>query len=107
MLELLAELFNWTEFTSDMPNFIASPFKAYIGEFFWPLVLSGVIGWVYATTRNLASTAAAIFLVFALYGTKTGLQYPEFAMIFYIIAVAGVAGLILMLFIRSRISGGE
>jgi len=105
MWNLLTEFFNWSNFTSDMPNFITSPFKAYIGEFFWPLVLSGVIGWVYATTRNLASTAAAIFLVFALYGTKTGLQYPEFSMIFYIIAVAGIAGLILMLFIRSRVTG--
>ncbi len=105
MFNLLIEIFNWSNFTSDMPNFLASPFKTYIGEFFWPLVLSGVIGWVYASTKNLASTAAAIFLVFALYGTKVGLQYPEFSMIFYIIAVAGIAGLILMLFIKYRITG--
>jgi len=105
MMNVLLSLFNWSNMSS-MPDYVISPFKTYIGELFWPLVISGIIGWVYVSTRNLAATAAVIFLAFALYGTKVGLQYPEFSMIFYIIAIAGIAGLILTLFIKSRISGG-
>lgn len=103
--ELLFHLFaiNFTNFSQDFINWTLTPFQAIVGFLIWPIIFTSVIVFIYVITENIGSTIAAIFIVFALFGTTNAfIQAPEFSSIFFIVTVAGLAGLVLTIFVKRR-----
>ena len=95
--------FNFTQFMADPGDLAMTGFQLYVGVVMWPIIMAGAIGYVYRTTSHLSTTVAAIFIVFALFGSTNGfIQAPEFSQWFFIVAVLGWAGVVLTLFVKKR-----
>jgi len=99
---LLMEIFNWTNFTDDFMDYWQTPYKLYLGEAFWVVIFGGVIGFSYMVSkRDIAVTTAATLITFGIFGTtQTFLGQPEFSLFFSIIAIAGYAGSVMVLFVK-------
>jgi len=94
---------SFTNFSGDFINWSLTPFQTYVGFMMWPIIFTGVIGFVYVITENIGSTVAAIFIIFALFGTTNAfIQAPEFSSIFFLISALGLSGLVLTIFIKRR-----
>lgn len=95
--------FNFSHFMNDPIDWAMTPFQLYVGVLMWPIIMAGAIGWVYRSTHNLGTTTAAIFIVFALFGsTNAFIQAPEISQWFFIVAVLGWSGVVLTLFVKKR-----
>lgn len=95
--------FNYSNFTADPVDYAMTPFQTYVGLLMWPIIMAGVIGVVYRETDHMSTTVAAIFIVFALFGsTNAFIQSPEISQWFFIVAVLGWAGVVLTLFVKKR-----
>lgn len=95
--------FNFSNFMNDPIDWSMTPFQLYVGVLMWPIIMAGVIGYVYRSTHHLSTTVAAIFIVFALFGsTNSFIQAPEFSQFFFMVAVLGWAGVVLTLFVKKR-----
>lgn len=99
---MLMEIFNWSDFTDDFMNYWQTPFKLYLGEAIWVVLFGGVFAFSYVISkRDIAVTTAAVLLTFGVFGTtQTFLGQPEFSMFFSIVAIAGYAGTVMMLFVK-------
>lgn len=91
-------------FTYIMQNFIewsTGPYITAIGFFFWPLVFTGLIGYVYLKNQSLVIAAAGILMIMAVFGNALiGVQ--PFLNFLYIAVAAIAAGLFVMIFLRGR-----
>ena len=77
--------------------------SGYLGNYFWLTIFAVVIGFTYVSTKNIGSTVAVIFITFAAFGSSNVFfNAPEYSLFFSIIAIAGVAGTILSLFLKKR-----
>ena len=100
---LVVASLNFTNFSTDFLNWSVTPYTNYFGNYFWLLIFAAVIGFTYVSTGNLGSTIAVIFVTFAVFGTtNVFVNEPEYSLFFSIIAIAGLAGIILTLFIKRR-----
>lgn len=99
---ILFEIFNFSNFTDDFMNYWQYGYKLYLGNEIWVVIFGGVFGFSYVVSkRDIAVTTAAILLTFGAFGTtQTFLGQPEFSMFFSIIAIAGYAGTVMVLFVR-------
>jgi hypothetical protein len=96
-----ALLINFTNFSDNPINYFMTPFTDEFGVLTWPIIFAAVIGFTYAATKNVGSVVAMIFLTFGLFGTTNAfLQTPEFTLFFSIIATAGFAGTVAVLFFK-------
>lgn len=94
---------NFTNFSTDLITWSMTPYTNQLGNYVWIAIFSLVIGFTFVSTKNIGSTVAVIFITFACFGaTNTFLNNPEFSLFFSVIAIAGVAGTILSLFMRNR-----
>ena len=101
MFANLLALINFSNFSINPIKYFMTPYTDEFGELTWPIIFAAVIGFTYAATKNIGSTVAMIFLTFGLFGTTNAfLQAPEFSLFFSIIAAAGFAGTIAVLFFR-------
>ena len=100
----LASLFlevNWTNISSDWIGWTMSGYDAIFGHWTYPLIFLGIIGYVYSINRSAMSAAAAICLVFGIYGALAIFRYPdiaEFSMLGWIIVIISFAALFTTLF---------
>lgn len=93
---------NFTNFSNNPLNWSLTPFTDIFGILFWPIIFASVIGLTYTATKNIGSVVAMIFLTFGLFGTTNAfLQTPEFTLLFSIIAAAGFAGVVAVLFFKN------
>lgn len=84
-------------------DYLLTPFRSHIGIYVWPAIFISVIGFVYVSTHNLGSTLASILLIFGLFGSVSDfIQVPEFILFSSILAIAGLAGIILSLFMKKH-----
>lgn len=94
-------LINFTNFSINPINWFMTPYTDQFGELIWPIIFAAVIGFTYAGTKNIGSVVAMILLTFGLFGTSNAfLQAPEFSLFFSVIAAAGFAGVIAVLFFK-------
>lgn len=95
--------FNFTEFMDNPIEFSFTPIQLYLGILMWPVIFAVAIGLTYKATQNMGAVVAAIFIVFALFGsTNAFIQVPELSQWFFIVAVLGWAGVFLTIFIKKR-----
>jgi hypothetical protein len=94
-------LINFTNFSNNPMDWFLTPFRDEFGILTWPIIFAAVIGFTYTATKNVGSVVAMIFLTFGLFGTTNAfLQTPEFTLFFSIIAAAGFAGVVAVLFFK-------
>ena len=103
---IVITVFNWSNFTTDFNEFWLQGYKQYLGDLFWPVIFVGVFGMIFVVSRDIIATTAAILFTFGVFGTSevfTG--NPEFSLMFSILAIAGFAGAVLMLFTKRKPGG--
>ena len=87
---------NISEFRRSVPEWLLQPFTQFIGDFIYPVMLSGVILLLFGSSKSVITVLAGIFVTFAVYGiTEPILNNPTISSFFSIIAAIGVAGLML------------
>ena len=92
---------NFTNFSINPIKWLLTPYTDQFGELVWPIIFTAVIGFTYASTKNIGAVVAMILLTFGLFGTTNAfLQAPEFSLFFSIIAAMGFAGTIAVLFFK-------
>lgn len=102
ILNLIMEIFNWTNFTDDFMDYWQYPFKLYLGNELWVVIFGGIFGFSYVVSkRDIAVTTAAVLMTFGVFGTtQTFLGQPEFSLFFGLIAIAGFAGTVMVIFVK-------
>jgi hypothetical protein len=103
MLEELLTIMaiNFTNFTDDVFGWMMTPYIDQFGSAFWLVIFATVIAFTYVVTHNLTATVAAIFVTFAAFGsTSVFLGDPQYSFFFSIISMIGVAGTILVLYLK-------
>lgn len=73
-----------------------------VGLFFWPIVFTVIIVYVYLKNQSFVTLAVAALIIFAAFGNALA-GVGIWANILYISVSIIIAGLILLLFIRRRI----
>lgn len=77
-------------------------FDVAMGFFFWPLIFTGLIGYVYLKNQSLVIAAGAILLIFAVFFNAFLLSVQPWINFLYIAVSAIVASLFVMVFLRGR-----
>ena len=101
---LLGEV-NWTNISSNWADFIMTGYDAIFQHWTYPLIFLGIIGYVYCVNRSALSAAAAICIIFGVYGTTSIFRYPDiagFSLLGWLITIVSFAGLFTLLFVRKR-----
>lgn len=96
---------NWTNISGDWPGFILSGYDNIFQNWTYPLIFLGLVGYVYCINRSALSAAAAICLVFGIFGITGIFRYPDianFSLLGWVIVVASFAGLFTTLFTMKR-----
>ena len=103
---VIMSIFNWDLFSNDFMEFWQYPYKLTLGDAFWPVVFTGVFGLAYGISRDLSVTTAAILLTFGIFSTtEVFANNPEYSLFFSIIASAGYAGAVAVLFFKKSPGG--
>lgn len=103
MINGIIAAINLSEFYTDMVNWVMTPYRQHLGIYVWPAIFVSVIAFVYVATKNLGSVLATTLLIFGLFGsTSNFIEVPEFKLFCSILAVAGLAGIVLSLFIKKH-----
>jgi len=92
---------NWSNISTNWADFIMSGYDDVFGHWVYPLILLGIVGYVYCINRSALSAAAGICIIFSVFGATAVFRYPdipEFSLIGVLIAVGSFAGLFAVLF---------
>lgn len=97
---------NWSNITTNWVDWLMSGYDNIFGNWTYPLIFLGVIGYVYCVSRSAMVAAAAICLTFGIFGATAVFRYPdiaEFSVMGWIIVIVSFAGMFTTLFVaRSR-----
>lgn len=93
-------------FTYIMENFWTWSIQGYtdvVGYFFWPIVLSAIIGYIYLKNQSVVAASVAILLFLAAFGT-TGIfaHVSSFIMILQLIVTFACSALVVLFLSRWR-----
>ncbi len=103
MVNFTAPSLNFTYVQQHMIEFMIQGYVDVVGFFFWAIVFSGVIGYVYVKNTSAVSASVAILIIFAGFaGTNVFLHTPIFTMFFQIIVALSISGLVVVFFARRR-----
>lgn len=92
----------WQNFTTDgIINYALSAYS-HIEPWLWPLILLGIVGFIYGAMQSLIVAVVGIIIIFgALAGTTDVFSYaPEPTQFAYILAVVGITALLVGFFIK-------
>lgn len=106
LLQLILGEVNWTNISADWVTYIISGYTDIFGEWFYPLVFIGFIGYVYCINKSAIAAAAAICIIFTVFSV-TGIfaTTDEFTQLASGVSLAAFAGLFALLFYAKRASG--
>ena len=97
---------NWTNISGDWIGWLSTGYEYVFGNWLYPILFLGIIGYVYAVNRSAISAAAAICIIFTVFGTTGVLSHPDtsmFGLVSVAIVVFSVAGLfLLVIFEKNR-----
>ena len=100
--QILMEV-NWTNISANWGDFALSGYEYVFGNFVYPLIFMGIIGYVYAINKSAISAAAAICIAFTIFGITGIFSFPEttqFVTLSWIIVILSFAGLFTLLFTK-------
>jgi len=96
---------NWTNISGDWAGWLMTGYDNVFQHWTYPLIFLGIIGYVYCVSRSAITAAAAICLIFCIYGATSIFRYAdvaEFSMLGWIITIVAFAGLFTTLFVSKR-----
>jgi len=94
---------SWENISGNWTTWVTDAYTGILGNWFWPLVFFGVIGYVYAINKSATSAAVAICLVFGIFGvTGVFADAPDFVFINMAIVLIAVSGAFTAIFMRKR-----
>jgi len=71
-----------------------------LGFFFWPLVFTGIIGYVYLKQQSLVAAAMAILILFAAFFNAIALTVQPWINFLYIAVAATISFAVYRIFIK-------
>lgn len=95
---------DWTNFTTELIDWLIYPYTNALGNLFWPSIFAVIIAVSFViSNKNLTVVVGAILLTFGIFGTTNAfLAEPAYSLFFSVIAIAALAGTILLLLVKTR-----
>lgn len=89
---------------SDFFNIINWAMSAYdgLGEYKYPLIIIGILGYVYMATKSITLFVVAVIVTFAFFGTGVLANVPEVSMLFSVITVVGIVSLLMAVLLKKE-----
>ena len=102
MIKIIMDL--WNNSTDNFMQYAIDAYSA-IDPWFYPILLFGIVGYVYTYMRSTIAAVVAIFITLGIYGA-TGIFNGtyELTLFMYIVALVGVVALIVT-FVQSKQKG--
>jgi len=94
---------NWSNISSNWAEFALTGYDSIFQNWTYPLIFLGIIGYVYCISRSAMTAAAAVCIIFSIYGFTAVFCYPDiagFSMFGWIIVIVSFGGLFTTLFIK-------
>jgi len=85
-------------------NIINWAMSAYdgFGVYKYPILIIGILGYVYMATKSITLFVVAVIVTFAMFGTGVLAEVPEISMLFSVISVIGIASLLLAALLKKE-----
>jgi len=96
---------NWSNISGNWSEFFLLGYKGIFGNWTYPLIFLGIIGYVYAINRSAVSAAALICIVFGVFGVTDIFATSStagFSLLSWVITIVSFAALFVTLFMRRR-----
>jgi len=96
---------NWSNISGNWSEFILSGYKGIFGNWTYPLIFLGIIGYVYAINRSAVTAAALICIIFGVFGVTdifATSSTASFSLLSWVITIVSFAALFVTLFMRRR-----
>lgn len=95
--------FNFSYWQQHLIDFMTMPFTRIVGFFFWPIVFSGLIAYIYVKNKSAVSAAVAILIICGGFmGSGVFMEVPGVVMFFQLIVSLAIAGLVVVFLMRRR-----
>ncbi len=90
---------NWSNISSDWMGWFTKGYVDILGIWFYPMILAGIIGYVYALSHSVTAAAVLIALAFGVFGISGIFSgVPEFAALSWGIVVASFSAVFVAIF---------
>jgi len=102
-INITAPSLNFTYIQQNLITWTIQGYTGVFGGFFWALLFSGVIIYIYVKNASLVTAAVGIMIIFAGFGTSSVmLGIPAFTAAMQLIVAAAIAGLVTVYLTRRR-----
>jgi len=94
---------NWSEINDGWIDYAISAYEGFFGNWVYPIIFLGLVGYIYCINRSAFSAAAAICILFGVYGVTGVLSQPDtlyFTLISQVIVIFSFAGLFIVLVLK-------
>jgi len=95
-------LHNFTWIQQHFVEWTMSGYTTVLGVFVWPLIFTGIIGYVYLKNQSLVIAVAAILMIMAVFGNAL-VGVDVWINLLYVFSAIVIAVLFLIFFVRRRI----
>jgi hypothetical protein len=92
---------NFTYIQQHLVEWAMSGYTTVLGVFVWPIIFTGVLGYLYLKNQSLVILAAGILMIMAVFGNAL-LGVDVFINLLYVATAMIVAALFLIFFVRRR-----
>jgi hypothetical protein len=85
-------------------NIINWAMSAYdgFGVYKYPLLILGILGYVYMSTKSVTLFIVAVIVTFAMFGTGVLAKVPEISMLLSVITVVGIVSLLMAVLLKKE-----
>jgi hypothetical protein len=97
----LANMHNFTYIQQHLIEWCMTGYTNVLGVFVWPLIFTGVLGYVYLKNQSLLMVVAGILMIMAVFGNAL-LGVDAWINLLYVFTAIVVAALFLIFFVRRR-----
>jgi len=94
---------DWDTISSNWIEWALTGYKNIFGNWVYPIVFIGIIGYIYCINRSAFSAAAGICITFAVFGVTGVFSQPEtmyFTLISWVLVIFSFAGLFVILIVK-------
>lgn len=95
--------FNFTNIHTELFEWILRGYERSMGAFFIPIVIAGIVTYVYLKNQSAVAAAVAILIIFSSFvSSAVLLQAPAFVLLMQGIVILAFSGLITYFYIKRR-----
>jgi len=91
---------NFTDIIQNLVNWSTHGYVMTLGVFFWPILFTGIIGYVYLKQQSLVAAAVAILILFAAFFNAIALTVQPWINFLYIAVALIVSYVFYRLFLK-------